>query len=542
MISYKKERDGRLTRAAFKKAVAAVLIFAFAVTTAHAHSVHSSFSAELDEAGKVESFVINRGIAGAWYEPQTTGQGIMIDIEPETSLIFISWLSFEAADGAEVRAQEQRWLTAHGTFEGSGSADIPIWSTSGGIFDSTQPTITEQVGTLTIRFDSCVAGELDYVLDEGLTGSIALERLIPGSEELCQALEGPTVVEFFEEPVPLTETPPLPGDICAVPSTSRVLALESQIANTQQEAAATAAELLDPSRITVVTCGTGSPVPSDRVQSCTAVFVGGKYLLFDAGDGAAESIEDLQFPITDITAIFLTHFHSDHIADVGEVVSRSWINGRTELLPIYGGPVVERVVEGFNLIYSPDIEYRLAHHGKAIFPVDHLLIESRRISDITEVGQIVYDVDGVVVKAYSVDHSPVSPSLGYRVEYQGRSIGISGDTIDTPGIRQLAAGADILVAEVMDAAFALDQACALDRIGDARNAQIFRDVRTYHTEVGQLAQLSADVGVERLMLTHYLPSLPPSQTEQLFSPQITPLFFGELILSEDGSRAVIDLE
>ena len=96
------------------------------------------------------------------------------------------------------------------------------------------------------------------------------------------------------------------------------------------------AELLDPTKVTVVTCGTGGPFPSQRAQSCLAVFVNGQFLLFYAGDRAQDSMEDLNLPVTDIDAMFLTHFHSDHIADLGEVMSRSWILGREKPLAVYG--------------------------------------------------------------------------------------------------------------------------------------------------------------------------------------------------------------
>lgn len=487
------------------------------------------------------SFAVNQGLAGAWFEEATAGQGFLIDIEPEDDFIFVTWFNFEADRGAKVGSPDQRWLTAQGSYEGAAAVDLPIVSTSGGAFDAPQPPVNETVGALTISFDSCASATVDYRLDEGLTGSISLVRLVPGSEMLCESLIGPSVVGFFDEPVPLTATPPLPGDLCPEPPGVRGQQLEAALRQIAAETAAVTAELLDPNSMTVVTCGTGSPVPSDRTQSCTAVFVGGQYLLFDAGDGAARQVEELQFPIVETDAIFLTHFHSDHMADVGEIVSRSWIAGRTEPLPIYGGPVVERVVEGFKLIYTPDVDYRVAHHGTDVFPVADLLVEARRIDDISAEGQTVYDVDGVVVKAYGVDHSPVSPALGYRVEYQGRAVGISGDTIDTPGFRALADNVDVLVSEVMDSAFTLDQACALERFGDERNGKIFRDVRTYHTDVSDVAALSSASAARNLMLTHYVPTLDADRSEQLYRPQIAPIYAGNLVVSEDGSQVVIDL-
>ncbi len=96
----------------------------------------------------------------------------------------------------------------------------------------------------------------------------------------------------------------------------------------------------------------------------------GQFLLFDAGDGAQRSMEKLLFPVGDLTAVFITHFHSDHMADVGEVVSRSWLQGRWTALTVYGGEGISRVVEGFNSIYALDANYRVAHHGAEIFSPD----------------------------------------------------------------------------------------------------------------------------------------------------------------------------
>ena len=147
---------------------------------------------------------------------------------------------------------------------------------------------------------------------------------------------------FSDESILVGETPPSPGDACEEPPTPGSALIEAQVGNAQQQADATAEELLDPSALTVVTCGTGSPIPSDRAQSCTAVFAGGQFLLFDAGNGAQASMEDLGLPLVDISAVFLTHFHSDHVADLGEVISRTWLLGRTDVLTVYGGPGVER--------------------------------------------------------------------------------------------------------------------------------------------------------------------------------------------------------
>ncbi len=349
--------------------------------------------------------------------------------------------------------------------------------------------------------------------------------------------------ECPSDPLPLGEAPPLPGDACADPPTLIGAAFEQAAAAGRVQADANAAELLDPSAITVVTCGTGSPIGGTRAQACIAVFAGGRFLLFDAGDRAQLSMEDLGLPVTDLSAVFLTHFHSDHIADLGEVISRSWILGRTTPLPVYGGEAIDRVVYGFNLAYTPDEGYRREHHGETVFAEDAVLpAEAWRIDPPGPEGSIVYDEDGLVVRAFGVDHSPVEPSLGYRVEYGGRSVAISGDTVATEGLERLAEGADVLVSEIMDKDWALEAACALERLGDARNGKIFRDIRTYHVGVDELGMLAEEAGVGQLVLLHMVPTVPTAQADTLFGDPLRAVFGGEVVIAEDGTRVTLDLE
>jgi ribonuclease Z len=342
--------------------------------------------------------------------------------------------------------------------------------------------------------------------------------------------------------VPLNETPPAPMAVCIVPPAPISSAIEAGSAQQFSAADRRRAELLDPSRITVVTCGTGSPFPSERAQSCLAVFVNGKFLLFDAGDRAQNSMEDLGLPVTDIENVFLTHFHSDHIADLGEVISRTWILGRDQSLTVYGGPGVEQIVSAFNVVYAADEAYRIAHHGKDIFPAT-LSAAAVPIEDAGPEGRVVYEADGVRVLAFSVDHSPVGVALGYRVEYGGRVVAISGDTIDTAGLRALSANADVLVAEVMNKSFVEETECAFERLAESRLEKIFRDIRTYHIDVTELAQLASDAEVDTLVMVHLVPTTSnPAQLDLAFRQPVSAIFNGELIIPEDGAELVIPVQ
>jgi len=282
-------------------------------------------------------------------------------------------------------------------------------------------------------------------------------------------------------------------------------------------------------------------VPSDRAQSCTAVFVGGQFLLFDAGDGAQRSMEGLNLPSAQLRAIFVTHFHSDHIAGLGEVISRSWMLGRTTRLPVHGPAGVERVVEGFNLAYASDETHRNAHHGDDVMPMGVLAGLPRPFGDVGVDGKVVYDEGGVVVRAFSVDHDPVAPAVGYRIEHRGRVVALSGDTDDAVGLRALARNADVMVTETMEKRFVLDLACGLAGAGNPRNEAIFRDIMDYHLDLLKVGEIATAVGVKRVVLTHLIPAIDADEADRYFGAPVRQGFAGEVVVAEDGTRVVIEL-
>ncbi|MBP7418365.1 MAG: hypothetical protein KA911_07170 [Xanthomonadales bacterium] len=140
------------------------------------------------------TFAINQGIGGAWYEPATAGQGFVLDVEPASRFLFVAWFTYDvpaAGSAPKLGAPEHRWFTAQGTYNGD-TADLQVFQTSGGAFDVPRTTTTAAVGTLQLRFDSCTAGRATYAIPSaGLSGEIALQRAIPGTETLCAMLAAP---------------------------------------------------------------------------------------------------------------------------------------------------------------------------------------------------------------------------------------------------------------------------------------------------------------------------------------------------------------
>ena len=139
--------------------------------------------------GEIVEFNIDAGHAGAWYNPDTSGQGQLIDIEPESQFMFLAWFTY--TDAASENPNEQHWLTAQGTYDGN-MAILPVYETLGGQFDDPlEVDPPELVGTVELMFEDCMTAHANYSVDSwGVTGSFPLSRVIPGSENVCLASSG----------------------------------------------------------------------------------------------------------------------------------------------------------------------------------------------------------------------------------------------------------------------------------------------------------------------------------------------------------------
>jgi ribonuclease Z len=197
----------------------------------------------------------------------------------------------------------------------------------------------------------------------------------------------------------------------------------------------------------ILFCGTGSPLPGgDRGEACTAVIADGKLFIFDAGEGAGRTLMRMQAPIGAASGVFLTHLHSDHINGLGNLALQRWVGSTaTAPLPLAGPPGTAQVGAAFNAAYALDAGYRTAHHGERVAPSTGAGFVPRDVAP-----GIVYDAGGVRITAFAVRHDPVSPAYGYRLDWDGRSVTISGDTAATPALAKAAVGTDVLVAELLN--------------------------------------------------------------------------------------------
>ena len=262
---------------------------------------------------------------------------------------------------------------------------------------------------------------------------------------------------------------------------------------------------LDPKSIHVAFCGTGAPLPSrDRASACTAIFVAGKLFVFDAGEGAGETLSLMGMPLGKIEGVFLTHLHSDHFEGLGPLALQRWAGTSAQApLPLIGPAGTDQVAQGLNIAYGPDSKFRMAHHGPAVVPPSGFGFTARIITP-----GVVYDQGGIRITAFPVHHDPVTPAYGYRLDWQGKSVTISGDTAKSQTLADMAKGTDLLVHEVLNRDLVETMAQAADKHGQPKRGKIFRDIQGYHASPEEAGDVAKAAGAKMLAFTHIVPSLP----------------------------------
>ena len=288
-----------------------------------------------------------------------------------------------------------------------------------------------------------------------------------------------------------------------------------------------------------VLCGTGTPLPDmERVGPCIAVIAGGHLYIVDAGEGSSRNILLTGLPAGKIEAVLLTHFHSDHIASLGNILMQRWVNGsNTKPVEVIGPEGVEMVVEGFNLAYKPDSGYRTAHHGTAIVPPSGAggIARSFNLGPQEDASVVVLDQDGVKITAFKVDHRPVVPAVGYRFDYKGRSLVISGDTVYCRSLIRHSQNADLLLHEATQVFVVKMIEEEYRTSSDAALAKIMSDIPQYHTNFEDAAKIAAHAHVKHLALYHILPALPSSVIlHRIFLGDAKKHYTGPITIGEDG--------
>jgi ribonuclease Z len=282
-------------------------------------------------------------------------------------------------------------------------------------------------------------------------------------------------------------------------------------------------------------CGTGSPMPNPhRAGPCNVVIAGSQVFVVDMGENGNRNLNMMGISAAEVDALLLTHFHSDHIDGIGPLMLYHWTRGAsTAPLPIHGPEGVEQVVAGLNAAYALDHSYRIAHHGEKVVPRSGGGAQARPFA-ISGNSAVILQGGGLTVTAFKVDHDPIRPAVGYRFDYKGRALCISGDAAKSANLIATCKGADLIVHDALQPRLLEKVEAAFAAQGSANTAKIFHDIQDYHATPEQAAESAQAAGAQILVLSHLVPPLPYSYLYPAFLGDAPARFDGGIVVGEDG--------
>jgi len=268
-------------------------------------------------------------------------------------------------------------------------------------------------------------------------------------------------------------------------------------------------------RVTLL--GTGTPRPSmERFGPSILVEAGTQKLLFDVGRGATQRLAQLGIPFAEINGVFLTHLHSDHVVGLPDLWLTGWlVANRTKPLPVWGPPGTQAMAMHLESAFAFDVQVRVAD-DKAPASGGHIAA-----TDLT--SDFVYRQAGVTVTPFEVDHGPVRPAFGYRIEYQGRSVVLSGDTRPSEQLIAMAQGVTLLVHEV-----------ALATEADLAASALSRSIIAHHTTPAQAAVVFQRTRPQLAVYSHI--GLRPGASVDQLIPLTRAGYDGPLVVGADLMR------
>jgi ribonuclease BN (tRNA processing enzyme) len=266
----------------------------------------------------------------------------------------------------------------------------------------------------------------------------------------------------------------------------------------------------------------GGPRPrKTRSQPAQVILVNDTPYVVDCGNGVARQLVSAGVPLARLRHIFITHQHSDHNADYGNLMWLSWTAGLQTRVDTWGPPPLERMTQLFFEMNAYDIKTRVADEGRTpLVPLVHP-------HELSQGGPVMQD-ENVKVTAALVNHPPVVPAFGYRFDARDRSIVISGDTAPSDSLIRLAQGADVLVHDAL-------YLPGVDRLvaGVPNATTLKQSIVSHHTTAEDAGRVAQAAGVKTLVLSHFVPAEDPAVTDQMWIDAARAHFRGTIIMGKD---------
>jgi ribonuclease Z len=267
--------------------------------------------------------------------------------------------------------------------------------------------------------------------------------------------------------------------------------------------------------IKVTLLGTGNPRPvMSRFGPSILVEAGKEKLLFDCGRGATQRLYQLKIPFTQVTGLFLTHLHSDHTVGIPDLWLTGWVMGRETPLPVWGPEGTKAMMDHLQEAYAFDVHIRRDVDTK--LPGAGAMVVAKDIEE-----GLAYDNAGIRVTAFLVDHGEIKPAFGYRVDYGGHSVTMSGDTRPSDNLIKFAQGTDVLIHEVIDPE-------AFGETASTDSAEQRRKIIEHHTTPEQAGTVFTRVKPKLAVYSHIVP---PDVPEVI--PHTRKTYAGRLEVGED---------
>lgn len=268
--------------------------------------------------------------------------------------------------------------------------------------------------------------------------------------------------------------------------------------------------------------GTGSPIPDpNRAGPCTLVQAADQNVMVDCGRGALMRLMAAGVVPPAVGTVLVTHLHSDHISDLNDLVTSRWVMSPVNVpLSVYGPVGTRSMVDALLKMLELDQQYRHDHH-------DDLRASGPLTVNVHEIEPgSIFRIGAISVSVHETDHRPVRPSIGFRLELDGKVAALAGDTVPCAAVDEMCRNADVYVQTVI-------RDDMVKFVADlVPTGQRFRDILDYHSTVEQAAQTAARTGVKNLVLTHYVPALQAGQEDEWRS-RAAAHFAGNIVLGPD---------